>query len=459
MYHSDEFDPPATGTKVNLDDTIAVFTTTLHTPVFMPSDPFENKPFIERMDPINEEKLCDLDKMLNLRSFDNESLPNLSVIGSSMLVPEPLSPVTIVTSPAVSEIFTCGPLPNPVAVPTAMPPPTSISNPTLNSLLQTNIMRIANKIVKNGNGTMGKTIAAIVNGILYGNDLGPEECQEGCPHMRTDDSDSNSDSDSNDYPDYYRNDLEWEPCAKRPKITPPLLRPLPPQPEVIVVSDDSSKASALIIEPPPCSPPLDIKGFHDLHWDIIKASTENKSKQNPESPPHDPKDCPSGKEVPMLQIPQPQPMSTPDDMPVSEEVLKPVSRMDPSVHVSVTMNDTRSSAGRRPTPKRSRDVAITPNVATIPIDDKISIAYHGIFKKRNKNSKKKYGTFIECLDLPYQKFQDGMIKSTRTTPDEIRIKIRIKPYKTAKIRIKPEKSGNPSWDIDLGNFRKLGQDF
>ena len=39
------------------------------------------------------------------------------------------------------------------------------------------------------------------------------------------------------------------------------------------------------------------------------------------------------------------------------------------------------------------------------------------------------------------------------------IKIRIKPYKTAKIRINPEKSGNPSWDIDLGNFRKLGQDF
>ena len=39
------------------------------------------------------------------------------------------------------------------------------------------------------------------------------------------------------------------------------------------------------------------------------------------------------------------------------------------------------------------------------------------------------------------------------------IKIRIKPYKTAKIRIKPEKSGNPSSDIDLGNFRKLGQDF
>ena len=28
-----------------------------------------------------------------------------------------------------------------------------------------------------------------------------------------------------------------------------------------------------------------------------------------------------------------------------------------------------------------------------------------------------------------------------------------------KIRIKPEKSGNPSWDIDLGNFKKLGQFF
>ena len=39
------------------------------------------------------------------------------------------------------------------------------------------------------------------------------------------------------------------------------------------------------------------------------------------------------------------------------------------------------------------------------------------------------------------------------------IKIRIKPYKTAKIRIKPQKSGNPSSDLDLGNFRNWDKIF
>ena len=42
------------------------------------------------------------------------------------------------------------------------------------------------------------------------------------------------------------------------------------------------------------------------------------------------------------------------------------------------------------------------------------------------------------------------------------IKIRKNPQKTRKIRKirrKPEKSGNPSSDIDLGKFPKLGQLF
>ena len=39
------------------------------------------------------------------------------------------------------------------------------------------------------------------------------------------------------------------------------------------------------------------------------------------------------------------------------------------------------------------------------------------------------------------------------------IKNRSKPDKTGQIRSNPGKSGNPSKDIDLGNFMKLGQFF
>ena len=39
------------------------------------------------------------------------------------------------------------------------------------------------------------------------------------------------------------------------------------------------------------------------------------------------------------------------------------------------------------------------------------------------------------------------------------IKNRSKPVKTGQNRSNPGKSGNPSKDIDLGNFMKLGQFF